>query len=54
MILVLGCAALVFVILIEAYYRKGRALGLLWKRVAKVAIIEVAIFALLGLILLYI
>ena len=54
MILILGCAALVFVILIEAYYRKGRALGLLWKRVAKVAIIEVAIFALLGLILLYI
>ena len=54
MILILGCAALAFVIVVEAYYRKGRPLGLLWKRVAKVAIIEVAIFILMALVLLYI
>ena len=53
LVLVLGCAALAAVILIEAYYRKGRALGAHWKRVGKVAIVEFSIFAVLALIVLY-
>jgi len=43
MLLVLGCAAIGFIIWIEYYFRKGRPLGLLYKRIARVAGIEVAI-----------
>ena len=43
-LLFLGCAALASVIGIEYYLRKGRPRGLLWKRFAKVLVIELAIF----------
>jgi hypothetical protein len=46
MLLILGCAAIVFIIWVEYYFRKGRPLGLLYKRIAKVAIIEIAVIVL--------
>lgn len=54
LLLVLGCSAIAAVILTESYFRKGRALGQLWKRVGKVLIVEVAIFVLTALIVFYI
>jgi hypothetical protein len=46
MLLILGCAAIVFIVWVEYYFRKGRPLGLLYKRIAKVAIIELAVMIL--------
>lgn len=49
MLLVLGCATIVAVIWIEYYLRKGRAKGLLYKRIGKIVVVEVAII--IGVIL---
>jgi hypothetical protein len=54
LLLVLGCAVIAAVILTENYFRKGRALGQLWKRVGKVLIVEIAIFVLTALIVTYV
>lgn len=43
MLLILGCVAIGFIIWVEYYFRKGRPLGLLYKRIAKVALIEIAV-----------
>ncbi len=43
MLLLMGLGAIVATIWIEYYYRKGRPKGLLYRRIAKVALIEVAI-----------
>lgn len=42
-LLVLGCGVVATVVIIEAYFRKGRAKGLLYKRIGKVLLIEVLI-----------
>lgn len=49
LLLILGCAVVAVVILVENYFRKGRPLGLLYKRIGKVFLIEIAII--LGAIL---
>ena len=51
MLLVLGCAAIVFIIWVEYYFRKGRPLGLLYKRIAKVALIEIGVIVLAVIII---
>lgn len=43
MLLLLGCGAVAATIWIEYYYRKGRPKGLLFKRIGRVAVIEIAI-----------
>lgn len=50
-LLVLGCVAIGFIIWVEYYFRKGRPLGLLYKRIAKVALIEIAIIAVVVVII---
>ncbi len=42
-LLILGCAAIAFVIWVEYYFRKGRMKGQLLKRIGKIVGIEVAI-----------
>jgi hypothetical protein len=42
-VLVLALAAVGFTIWIEYYFRKGRPMGSLYKRIGKVALVEVAI-----------
>jgi hypothetical protein len=54
LLLVLGCAALAAVIGIEYYMRKGRPKGLLLKRIGKVVLIEVIIFAVAILVLMFV
>lgn len=49
MLLVLGIATVGIVVWLEYYFRKGREKGLLYKRIGKVLLIEVAIF--IGVIL---
>jgi hypothetical protein len=43
MLLLLGIAAIAFVIWVEYYFRKGRSQGKMYKRIAKVALIEIAV-----------
>ena len=43
LLLILGISVIAVVIVIESYFRKGRPLGLLYKRIGKVLLIEVAI-----------
>ncbi len=43
MLLVLGCLAISFVLWVEYYFRKGIPKGLLYKRIAKVALVEIAV-----------
>ena len=49
-IFVLGCVAVAAIIYIEYYFRKGRPLGLLGKRIARVIGIEVVVVVLAILI----
>ncbi len=42
-IFILACAAVVAIVWIEYYYRKGRPKGLLWKRLIRVVVVEAAI-----------
>lgn len=44
MLLILGLVTVAAIIGIETYFRKGRAKGLLYKRIVKVFLIEIAIF----------
>jgi hypothetical protein len=44
LLLILGIGAVSATVYVEYYYRKGRPKGLLYKRIGKVALIEVAIF----------
>lgn len=44
MLLILGIATVGVVIWIEYYFRKGRAKGLLYKRIGKVLLVQAAIF----------
>lgn len=45
-LLVLGCIAIGFIVWVEYYFRKGIPLGQLYKRIAKVALIEIAVIVL--------
>ncbi len=43
LLLILGCAAIAVTIWIEYYFRKGRPLGLLYKRIGRVFLVELII-----------
>lgn len=43
LLLIMGIGVIAVVVIIENYFRKGRAMGLLYKRIGKVLLIEVAI-----------
>lgn len=54
LLVVLGCVALACIIAIEYYFRKGRPRGLLLKRIGRVVLIEVAVFVVAILIVMFV
>lgn len=43
LLLIMGIGVIAVVVVIESYFRKGRPMGLLYKRIGKVLLIEIAI-----------